>query len=519
MAGTLRIAILANAAKARAELDSVTARSSKMKDAFKVGAAAAGVAVAGFAVNAVKSATDLNETLNKSSAIFGANAKGIEQWAAGASKSVGLSKQAALDSAASFGDMFSQIGFTGQAAADMSKATVQMAADFGSFNNLPTADVADRISAAYRGEFDSLQAIVPNINAARVEQEAMALSHKKTAKELTAQDKALAVNAILTKDGARAVGDFAKTSEGAANKQKTLKADFDNLSATVGTKLIPALNLGLQAVSKVMTILSNPAVQVAAVAIAALAVGVYAVNAAARAYTATQAALNIVMALNPIGLVVLAIVALVAILVIAYKKSATFRGAVQAVWNTIRSAWGAIPGFVSGIVNKVGAFFTGLKTKTLGVFSSAGGWLKSAGSNLVQGFKDGIAGAWGRFTGWIEAQVNRIPLAVRKALGIASPSKVMKRDGIWTGRGYVDGLKASFGKAQGVVSGIVGGLSAEARIGGTVAVAGAAGGASQPLVLEFHATGDPLMDAVFEAIRKQIRVKGGNVQKVLGVTR
>jgi hypothetical protein len=31
-----------------------------------------------------------------------------------------------------------------------------MSADLGSFNNTPTADIADMISAAFRGEYDSL---------------------------------------------------------------------------------------------------------------------------------------------------------------------------------------------------------------------------------------------------------------------------------------------------------------------------------------------------------------------------
>jgi len=49
------------------------------------------------------------------------------------------------------------------------------------------------------------------------------------------------------------------------------------------------------------------------------------------AYTAVQAALNVVLTANPIGLVILLIAGLVAGLVIAYKKSETFRAIVQGV--------------------------------------------------------------------------------------------------------------------------------------------------------------------------------------------
>ncbi|MFD5468904.1 phage tail tape measure protein [Streptomyces sp. NPDC127105] len=57
-----------------------------------------------------------------------------------------------------------------------------------------------------------------------------------------------------------------------------------------------------------------------------------------RVATAVQAAYNAVMAANPIGLVVIAIIALVAAIVIAYKKSDTFRGIVQACWDGIKTA-------------------------------------------------------------------------------------------------------------------------------------------------------------------------------------
>ena len=58
-----------------------------------------------------------------------------------------------LEAASGFGDMFDQLGFTNDQATKMSRSVVQMSADLGSFNNLPTADVAERIAAGFRGEF------------------------------------------------------------------------------------------------------------------------------------------------------------------------------------------------------------------------------------------------------------------------------------------------------------------------------------------------------------------------------
>jgi hypothetical protein len=122
-----------------------------------------------FIGGAISAASDLNETVNKSSVIFGSNASAVDTWAKGAARSIGLSRGAALEAAAGFGNMYAQLGFSADAAAKMSMKTVQMAADLGSFNNLPTADVAEMIAGAFRGEYDSLQRLIPNISAARVE--------------------------------------------------------------------------------------------------------------------------------------------------------------------------------------------------------------------------------------------------------------------------------------------------------------------------------------------------------------
>ncbi|MFE9300515.1 phage tail tape measure protein [Streptomyces sp. NPDC006856] len=70
-----------------------------------------------------------------------------------------------------------------------------------------------------------------------------------------------------------------------------------------------------------------------------------------RGWAAAQALLNGVMALNPITLIVIGVVALGAALVVAYKKSETFRNIVQGVWSGIKAGWDTVwnqglkPGF------------------------------------------------------------------------------------------------------------------------------------------------------------------------------
>lgn len=232
---------------ASATFDKITGKAADQQRALeglRVAGTAQFVALAAaasvFAKKSVDNASDLNETLSMATVVFGDNADAIVAWSESASRSAGLSKQSALEAAAGFGDMFMQIGFAADAATEMSTATVQMAADLGSFRNLETEDVIQRISAAMRGEYDSLQLLIPNINAARVQQEALAATGKTSAAQLTAQEKAAATLAIIHEDGARAAGDFARTSDGLANSQKILSATSENLSAEFGQKLLPA---------------------------------------------------------------------------------------------------------------------------------------------------------------------------------------------------------------------------------------------------------------------------------------
>ena len=97
---------------------------------------------------------------------------------------------------------------------------------------------------------------------------------------------------------------------------------------------------------------------------------------AAILFAGAQKLLNIVLAMNPIGIVVMALVALGAGLVLAWNKSETFRSIVTGAWEGIKSAVSSVWGFMRDVV------WSGLK-----------GFVE----NLVgkfQDFKARISGAW-----------------------------------------------------------------------------------------------------------------------------
>lgn len=203
---------------------------------------AAGVAAAGAALMAHSSknaARDQIEALSKSNTVFGEQAQAIEEWAAGGARNFGLSKTAALDAAGGFGNLFAQLDIGGGQAADMSKAIVELGADFASFHNADITDVLLAQSAAFRGEYDALQRYVPTINAAAVEHKALEMGLAGSTKELTAQGKALAVYQLMMDDAGDARGDFARTADDLANSERIVAAEFQNSRARLGMELVP----------------------------------------------------------------------------------------------------------------------------------------------------------------------------------------------------------------------------------------------------------------------------------------
>ena len=108
-------------------------------------------------------------------------------------------------------------------------------------------------------------------------------------------------------------------------------------------------------------------------------------KAATIAFTAVQAALNLVMSANPVGIVVLALIGLGAALVTAYNKSETFRGIVDTMFGALKS------------------FGTWLGDTLMGLFNSIGSALLQMGIYGVRAFRFVVTAAFNAFEGILNA--------------------------------------------------------------------------------------------------------------------
>jgi hypothetical protein len=267
MAGTrkLSIEILGNAKGAIGALDDVGSKASALggklvdfgkKAALGIAAATAGAAV--IAKGLIDSASDLEEVAAKTSVIFGDANDQVTKFAEGAAKTLGQSKTAALTAASTFGVFGKAAGLTGKDLGAFSTDLVALASDMASFANTSPEEAAEALGAALRGESEPIRKYGVMLDDAALKAEALAMGIYSGKGPLTTQQKVLAAQAAIFKQTSDAQGDFLRTSDGVANQQRILAAEFENVKASLGKALIPAFGAALGFITnKVIPIFSS----------------------------------------------------------------------------------------------------------------------------------------------------------------------------------------------------------------------------------------------------------------------
>jgi hypothetical protein len=190
---------------------------------------------------AITAASNMEESLSKVNVIFGKGADEVEKFASTAARQLGQSKQSVLDAAGAFGTFGKAAGLSGEDLAVFSNDFTTLATDLASFNNTTPEEAVQAIGAALRGEAEPLRRFGVLLNDATLRQEALTLGIYDGKGALTAQQKILAAQSAIYKQTNDAQGDFLRTSDGLANSQRTLKAEFANLQVELGKKLLPQM--------------------------------------------------------------------------------------------------------------------------------------------------------------------------------------------------------------------------------------------------------------------------------------
>lgn len=190
---------------------------------------------------AVGAASDFNETLSKSQVIFGDAQDEVEAFAKTAARGLGQSEQQALDAASTFAVFGKSAGLTGKDLAGFSKKMVGLSSDMASFSNTSPEQAIEAIGSALRGEAEPIRKYGVLLDDATLRNQALKLGLISSTKDaLTPANKVLAAQAAILEQTGDAQGDFARTSEGLANKQRIVKAEFENASKELGEVFLPA---------------------------------------------------------------------------------------------------------------------------------------------------------------------------------------------------------------------------------------------------------------------------------------
>ena len=117
----------------------------------------------------------------------------------------------------------------------------RLAADLGSAFNASSDEAAVALRSGLLGESEPLRRFGVFLSEAAVKQEAYASGIADVGSELTNQQKVLARYNIIMGQTADGQGVFGRDTGSLEDAQKRLAAEMENLSASVGTELIPVL--------------------------------------------------------------------------------------------------------------------------------------------------------------------------------------------------------------------------------------------------------------------------------------
>lgn len=222
--------------------------------ALSAGAAFAAVGVGSFVKSAITGASDMQETIGKTGVVFGKAGQDIIDFASTGAAALGLSKQAALDAAGTFGVFGKAAGLTGGPLTKFSTDLTSLSVDLASFHNAEPEEVIEALGAALRGETEPMRKFGVLLDDVSLREEALRQGLIKTTKDaLTPQQKTLAAQALIMRQTADAQGDFARTSGGLANQQRILSAGWKDLTAQIGAAFLPIALAAVKGINSLMS--------------------------------------------------------------------------------------------------------------------------------------------------------------------------------------------------------------------------------------------------------------------------
>jgi len=246
---------------------------------------------------AMRMAIDAEETRNKFATVFKGVAHSADTMARELQMSYGLGREEAQKLLSGTGDLLTGFGFTEKAALDLSGQVQRLAVDLASFQNLEggAKRASEALTKALLGETEQAKALGIVIRQKSDEYTALVDTAMKAQGVSLQQAKAMAALKLAVMQSKNAVGDYARTSDSAANQLKLLKTRLADVTLEFGNLGLKILDVGSGASSandRILALTRSIESQSDEIAHMVSTVGIYAITGATAMWVAFDSTLG-----------------------------------------------------------------------------------------------------------------------------------------------------------------------------------------------------------------------------------
>ncbi len=211
-------------------------------------------------VSFVKSSTELassvEEVQNVVDTAFGDMAYMMEDFAATAIETYGISELTAKQTGSTYMAMATGMGIADEAAADMSLTLTGLTADLASFYNIEQSVANTMAKSVFTGETESLKRLGIVMTEVNLTEYALANGITTAYSAMSQQEKTMLRYYYLLEQTEMAQGDFAKTSESWANQTRVLSERWNEMSTLFGEAFINIGYIALPVINAIITALT-----------------------------------------------------------------------------------------------------------------------------------------------------------------------------------------------------------------------------------------------------------------------
>ena len=357
----LKVKILADAKKAISGLSDVEKKTQKIQDRVKSAAVPAAAFLGGLAAGSVAAAKAASEderaqkilakTLENATGATRGQVAATEEWIDKQARATGIADD----------ELRPALGRLVTATEDVGKAQELLALgmDVATASGKPLSTVTESLSKAAGGQFGSLKRLVPSLSDAAIK----------------SGDLSQITQELSEKMG----GSAATAAETSAGKIERLKVAADEFKESLGAQLLPALEKLVNMLSEIVAWAEKhpTAFKAIAIALGVVAAVLVVLNIALWATTTGLWAMAAALWANPITWIVAAVIALIAVMVVLYKKNETFRNVLKGLWEVAKMTWNGIRDGIKAVWDWIVKLIDKIKDIK---WPSPPQWMKDAGS-------------------------------------------------------------------------------------------------------------------------------------------